>query len=80
MKGQSAMDDESGTSRTTGKRRRWLLAIDPVFEGTVEATEEAIVNALVAARTMTGIDGIRYFAIPHDELVRLLKQYGRHAP
>jgi len=55
-------------------------SIDPVFEGTVEATEEAIVNALVAARTMTGIDGIRYFAIPHDELVRLLKQYGRHAP
>lgn len=33
MKGQADMDDEPGASRTIGKRRRWLLAIDPVFEG-----------------------------------------------
>jgi L-aminopeptidase/D-esterase-like protein len=51
--------------------------IDPLFEGAVEATEEAIVNALVAARTMTGIDGRRVFALPHDDLVALLKTYNR---
>ena len=51
--------------------------ISPIFEGTVEATEEAIVNALVAARDMTGINGARYFAIPHDELRTILKRYNR---
>jgi L-aminopeptidase/D-esterase-like protein len=52
-------------------------SIDPIFEATVQATEEAIVNALVAARTMTGIDGARYFALPHDELRPILKRYNR---
>lgn len=52
-------------------------SIDPLFEATVQATEEAIVNALVAARTMTGIDGARYFALPHDELRNILNRYNR---
>lgn len=52
-------------------------AIDPIFEASVEATEEAVVNALIAARTMTGINGARYFAIPHDELRSILKRYNR---
>jgi L-aminopeptidase/D-esterase-like protein len=51
--------------------------IDPTFEATVQATEEAIVNALIAARTMTGINGARYFGIPHDELRAILKRYNR---
>lgn len=51
--------------------------ISPIFEATAEATEEAIVNALIAARTMTGINGARYFAIPHDELRTILKRYNR---
>jgi L-aminopeptidase/D-esterase-like protein len=51
--------------------------VDPLFEGAVEATEEAIVNALVAARTMTGINGQRIFALPHDELTTLLNTYHR---
>jgi D-aminopeptidase len=51
--------------------------IDPIFEATVQATEEAIVNALVAARAMTGIGGARYFALPHDELRTILKRYNR---
>ncbi len=51
--------------------------IDPLFEAAVQATEEAIVNALVAARTMTGINGARYFGIPHDELRAILKRYNR---
>ncbi|HET6940657.1 MAG TPA: P1 family peptidase [Sphingomicrobium sp.] len=53
------------------------LAIDPLFEGATEATEEAIVNALVAARTMTGINGTRVYGIPHDELRSILKRYNR---
>jgi L-aminopeptidase/D-esterase-like protein len=51
--------------------------IDALFEGAVEATEEAIVNALVGARTMTGANGTRIFGIPHDELRGILKRYGR---
>jgi L-aminopeptidase/D-esterase-like protein len=51
--------------------------IDPIFEAATEATEEAVVNALVAARTMTGINGTRIFAIPHDELRAILKRYNR---
>ena len=52
-------------------------AINPIFEGTVQAAEEAIVNALVAARTMTGINGARYFGLPHDEVRAILKRYNR---
>ena len=52
-------------------------SIDPLFNGTVEATEEAIVNALIAADTMTGVDGHRYYRLPHAELRELLKRYGR---
>lgn len=52
-------------------------SIDPLFEATTQATEEAIVNALVAARTMTGANGARYFGIPHGELRAILKHYNR---
>ncbi len=59
----------------------WLPNGDltPFFDATVEATEEAIVNALVAATTMTGIDGHTAYALPHDELRALLAKYGRLA-
>jgi D-aminopeptidase len=53
--------------------------MDPLFEATVQATEEAIVNALVAGRDMTGEGGRYAKAIPHAELVRLLKEYRRYA-
>lgn len=57
----------------------WLPNGDltPYFDATVEATEEAIVNALVAATTMTGIDGHTAYALPHDQLRALLAKYGR---
>ena len=48
----------------------------PLFEATVGATEEAIVNALVAARTMTGKDGRTVSAIPHDQLRAILRRHG----
>ena len=53
--------------------------IGGVFEATVEATEEAIVNALVAGETMTGADGHRIEAIPHDALVAAMRKYNRVA-
>ena len=52
-------------------------SIDPLFKGTVEATEEAIVNGLIAADTMTGINGQRFYRLPHAELRDILKRYGR---
>ena len=52
-------------------------SISPVFDATVQATEEAIVNALVAAETMTGADGHRVIALPHDRLREVLKKYNR---
>jgi D-aminopeptidase len=49
----------------------------PLFEATVGATEEAIVNALVAARTMTGHDGRTVTALPHERVREILKRHGR---
>ena len=43
----------------------------------IEATEEAILNALVAADTMVGRDGITAHALPHDRLVEIMTTYGR---
>jgi L-aminopeptidase/D-esterase-like protein len=54
-------------------------AMDPLFAATVEATEEAIINALVAASPMTGIDGTTYEALPHSRLKELLRKYNRLA-
>jgi L-aminopeptidase/D-esterase-like protein len=52
-------------------------SLNPIFEATVQATEEAIVNALVAARDMTGVKGHKVTALPHDGLQRVLKKYNR---
>jgi len=49
--------------------------INPLFEATVQATEEAIVNAMLAARTMTGADGYTVFALPHDRLLQAMKKH-----
>ena len=54
--------------------------INPLFNATVNATEEAIVNAMVAAETMTGIDGNTVPALPVDRLIEVLKQHNRLAP
>jgi D-aminopeptidase len=52
-------------------------AITDLFWAAIEATEEAILNALVAAETMTGRDGITAHALPHDRLVEVMARYGR---
>src|SRR5882762_6128468 len=51
--------------------------IDPLFQATIQATEEAIVNAMVAAETMTGINGMRVYALPHERLRAALRKYNR---
>ncbi len=55
-------------------------SLDPVFRATVEATEEAIVNAMVAAQDMTGVDDHRVIALPHAALRSVLKKYNRLLP
>jgi L-aminopeptidase/D-esterase-like protein len=52
-------------------------SMDPLFAATVQATEEAIVNALVAARDMTGVDDHHVSALPHDKLRAVLAKYNR---
>lgn len=51
--------------------------MNPLFEATVQATEEAIVNALIAAETMAGVDGHKVIALPHDRLRAVMKKYNR---
>ena len=52
-------------------------AMTAFFEATVQAVEEAVVNAMVAAETMTGIDGNTVHALPHDRLQQALRKYNR---
>jgi L-aminopeptidase/D-esterase-like protein len=51
--------------------------VDPLFIATVQATEEAVINALVAADTMEGINGNTLYAIPHERLREALRKYNR---
>jgi L-aminopeptidase/D-esterase-like protein len=74
----------STANRTLGERQKVanlaMLPNDqltPLFAATVQATEEAVVNALVAAQTMTGINGRTVFALPHDRLQQTLRKYNR---
>jgi L-aminopeptidase/D-esterase-like protein len=52
-------------------------AINPFFEAAIDATSEAILNAMLAAETMTGANGYTVHALPHDRLVAALRKYGR---
>lgn len=51
--------------------------INPLFRAAADATEEAIVNAIVAAETMTGANGNTVYALPHDRLREVMKKYNR---
>ncbi len=71
-----------GAAHRTGVPHLEMLPNDlmsPLFDATVQATEEAIVNAMVAARTTTGINGNTVYALPHDRLRDILKKYNRLA-
>jgi D-aminopeptidase len=51
--------------------------INGLFQATVEATEEAILNAMVAAETMIGRNGHTAYRLPHDQLRDIMRRYGR---
>jgi len=53
--------------------------MDPLFLATVQATEEAVINAMVAAETMKGINDFEVIALPHERLREVLKKYNRLA-
>jgi L-aminopeptidase/D-esterase-like protein len=70
-----------GAAMRTGIKEVRMLPneqISPLFEATAQATEEAIINALIAAETMTGINGNKVFALPHSRLQEILKKYNRY--
>jgi len=69
-----------GAAKDEGVRTLSMLPNDrmgPLFAATIQATEEAIVNAMVAADTMTGRDGHRVIRLPHDKLRAVLRKYNR---
>ncbi|MGA9811733.1 MAG: P1 family peptidase [Terriglobales bacterium] len=51
--------------------------LNPIFLATVQATEEAVVNAMVAAKTMKGINDVEVMGLPHDRLREVLRKYNR---
>ena len=72
----------SGVNDAKGVHDLKMLAnqqLNPIFLATVQATEEAVVNAMVAAETMTGINDRTVIALPHDKLREVLKKYNRLA-
>jgi L-aminopeptidase/D-esterase-like protein len=62
-------------------RQQWSTLknddLDPLLTATVQATEEAIINALIAAKTMSGINNNTFYALPHERLREVLKKYNR---
>jgi D-aminopeptidase len=69
--------DESTVALTSGLTMLADVHITPLFEACIDATEEAIVNALLAAETMTGRDGITARALDHERLQRAMAAFGR---
>ena len=51
--------------------------MDGLFLATVQCVEEAVINAMIAAETMTGVDDHTVYAIPHEQLQQVLKKYNR---
>jgi D-aminopeptidase len=70
-KGAFRREGPSSISMMSNDNLNWYL------DATVDATEEAIINALIAARTMTGANGTTIYGIPHDQVREILKKYGR---
>ena len=76
----STANPEAG--KTEGLAQLTMLPnerLNPLFAATAAATEEAIVNAMVAAETMRGINGNTVHALPHERLREVLKKYNRLA-
>ncbi len=67
--------EEDGDPVTLAARTLSDAHISPLFWAAIEATEEAIVNALLSARTMVGRDGHTAHALPHDRLADVMARY-----
>jgi D-aminopeptidase len=72
----SATDDDDAARGTYDVRAVGAEVINALFDGVIESTEEAIVNALVAAETVVGRDGITAHALPHDRLRDVMAAHG----
>ncbi len=72
--------NEDAFSRTETKSAVTLSndMISPLFDATVQSVEEAIINAMVAAETMEGINGNKCHRLPHEATIEVLKKYNRH--
>jgi len=75
--GNLGLRDRRGEDGALSVRMLPNEAMDPLFEAVADATEEAIVNALCAATTTTGIDGRTAYAIPLDRLRTIMRKHGR---
>lgn len=70
----------AGAAREDGPQALKMLpndSMDPLFRATIDATEEAVVNAMLAAGTMIGADGLRASGLPGDRVVAALRKYNR---
>jgi L-aminopeptidase/D-esterase-like protein len=68
------LEDQSGFYMTRAYND-WKM--DPVFEAVAQVVEEAVINVLCAAKTMTGKDGMTAYAMPQDRLLEIMHRYGR---
>lgn len=69
-----------GAARRTGTAQLEMLPNDrmnPLLEAAVQAVEEAVINALLAAEPMQGINDNRFYALPHERLLEIMRFYGR---
>jgi D-aminopeptidase len=76
--GNSAEPPFVGPNATIQRMQSWKM--NPMFTAVVQATEEAVINAIVAAKTMTGADYWTVPALPHDQLQQVLRKHGQLKP
>lgn len=76
----TANADAYGAKETTRIQMLPNDKLDPIFLATVQAVEEAVINSMIAAETMVGVDNHKVIAIPHDQLRDVLKKYNRLNP
>lgn len=70
-----ALDDEILTLRALTDDA--VFTLDYLYEAVIQATEEAIINSMIAAETMTGVNGTRIESIDHESLRDILREHGR---
>jgi len=76
--GNSAPPPFTAANARVERMQSWKM--DPLFAAVVQATEESVINAIIAAKTMTGADYWVVPALPHDQLQQILKQHGMLTP